>query len=148
MQTFYPGWLYIRFFTSAVFFGSLSLVKDPHQWWIFGIAVAAASALSLVESSHTITISDSEDLTYSNWGKKQVVNLSQLTNCNYRLSFGVGSYPYWVFHLYDASGGFVNFPASIWIHRRRLRERLKEAVITNGVTVNARTSKKLKLATK
>lgn len=82
-------------------------------------------------------------LTYSYAWVNKSVNLAKLTNCNYRIELYVKGMPQMVFHLYDADGGSVTFPANWWMNRKKLYEILEKSVASKSLALNPKTAKKI-----
>jgi hypothetical protein len=52
-------------------------------------------------------------------------------------------FPYMIFHLYDAEGGFADIPANYWLKRSQLYKIISDAVVKGNISVNNKTAKKI-----
>jgi|SRR5581483_3726585 len=149
MQTFRPAWIYLRVSALITLVGFVAALQTrSHYWELFGFALVCALAMCSSALGVKLTLSDSGELLYSVWGHKYVVNLNQLTSCNYRFIIATGSrgaLPHWVIHLYDSSGGYATFSANIWFHKQRLYSRIRQGIETSHLSVDHKTAKRLGL---
>ncbi|MBW4062181.1 hypothetical protein HJC99_06435 [Candidatus Saccharibacteria bacterium] len=92
-----------------------------------------------------VTIDQSHTLTYRLTGSTTHLELKNITNCTYRLKFGIRGSAFFIFHLYDSSGNFINLPANSWWGRKSIVAALKQAVEEREIEVDRKTAKKLGL---
>jgi hypothetical protein len=124
----------------------LSLVfSAPLPFVLFVCLCGIVYSLPSVIVNQRLFIGQDRMLIYQLLMSKRRVNLNTLTDCKYRLSWGGRKPPVWIFHLYDASGNYVNLPANCWWRRNDLYATLREAVMMNSIEVNEKTAKKLSI---
>lgn len=145
MHSSRPWLLYLRVFICCILVAALAQLINNKVSIILNIVVLGAGILFILPSlllNEKLEL-DNQAVTYGTHLSSRTVNLNTLTECDYRLHIGSRSVPFYIYHLYDAEGDYLNVPANIWPKTVKLSLILSKSVQKNGVVVNDRTAQKL-----
>ena len=148
MQYFYPLKSYINTLISCTIIALILILISPQNkttlivsTYIIGLAYILPSIIL----NPKIILNHDNTLTYKTLFTSKKVNLEKLTNCSYYLQMHGRGWPTIQFHLYDADGGFADFPANCWTNQQTLLNAIKQAISNQHISVNKKTATKLRL---
>jgi len=124
---------------------AIGLVEHTNLLLAFGVVLPLGLIYELPRliSNPRVSIDQKGAIAYKVARSTKLLDLNKLTNCTYKLKWGVRGSAIYIFHLYDSSGNYINLPANWWWSRHQLFTAIKRAVITNGIAIDPKTAKKL-----
>jgi hypothetical protein len=148
MQYFYPLKRYFNILISCTIIALILILISPQNkttliasTYIIGLAYL----LPTIVLNPKVILNHNNTLTYKTLFTSKKVNLDKLTNCSYYLQLYGRGWPIMQFHLYDADGGFADFPANCWTNQKILFDAIKQAISNQHISINKKTATKLRL---